>query len=179
MSLLGQYAPLMILSAVLAAIGAGLLSTLKVDSGHAEWIAYQFVMGFGIGLGSQQTVVAIQASLKTSDVPIGTAIVIFAQTLGGALLIAIGQNVFQNALVANIADAHIADLDPESVVSVGATQIQTLIPQEYLSTVLHAYNDAVTSTFYVSVAAGALSFFGALAIPWKSVKGKNIEMAAA
>jgi hypothetical protein len=34
-------APLMIVSSVFAAIGAGLLSTLKPDSYHGMWIGYQ------------------------------------------------------------------------------------------------------------------------------------------
>ncbi|KAG6016876.1 hypothetical protein E4U41_004333, partial [Claviceps citrina] len=95
---LGHYAPFMILSAVLMSVGAGMLSTLTVDAGPAHWIGYQILFGIGVGLGMQQTMVAVQASLAGADVAIGTAIIIFAQTLGGALFICVAQNVFQNGL---------------------------------------------------------------------------------
>ncbi|KAK9445110.1 MFS transporter [Metarhizium brunneum] len=176
---LGYYAPFMIASTILMSVGAGMLSTFDVNTGPAHWIGYQILFGIGVGLGMQQTMVAIQASLDGADVAIGTAIIIFSQTLGGALFICVAQNVFQNKLVSNVADAHIQGLDPASVVSVGATQIQNMIPKEFLPVVLEAYNGAVTNTFYVSAAMAALSIIGSASVPWNSVKGKKIEMAAA
>ncbi|TWU71389.1 hypothetical protein ED733_002254 [Metarhizium rileyi] len=176
---LGYYAPFMIASTILMSVGAGMLSTLGVDASPAQWIGYQILFGVGVGLGMQQTMVAIQASLDAADVAIGTAIIIFAQTLGGALFICVAQNVFQNKLVSNVAGANIQGLNPETVVSVGATQIRTLIPKEFLPVVFEAYNGAVTNAFYVSAAMSALSIIGSVAVPWNSVKGKKIEMAAA
>ncbi|KHN94876.1 MFS transporter [Metarhizium album ARSEF 1941] len=176
---LGHYAPFMIASTVLMSVGAGLLSTFDVDTGPARWIGYQVIFGIGVGLGMQQTMVAVQASLDGADVAIGTAIIIFSQTLGGALFICVAQNVFQNKLVSNVAGAHVQGLDPARVVSVGATQIQSMIPKELLPVVLEAYNGAVTNTFYVSAAMAALSLVGAACVPWNSVKAKKIDMAAA
>lgn len=37
----GYYTPFMLLSSVLMAIGAGLLSTFETTTGHAAWIGYQ------------------------------------------------------------------------------------------------------------------------------------------
>ncbi|KAG5914955.1 hypothetical protein E4U53_004567 [Claviceps sorghi] len=176
---LGHYAPFMVLSSVLMAVGAGLLSTFSVDTTPAHWIGYQILFGIGVGLGMQQTMVAVQASLAPADVAVGTAIIMFAQTLGGALFICVAQNVFQNKLVANVDAARVPGLHAAQVVSVGATEIQTLIAAEYLPVVLEAYNGALTNTYYVSTAMGALSLIGAAIVPWNSVKGKKIEMAAA
>ena len=75
----GYYNPWMILCAILMPIGAGLLSTLAPDSGHAKWIGYQVIFGIGIGAGFQQPLIVAQAALPLSDVPIGTAIMMFAQ----------------------------------------------------------------------------------------------------
>lgn len=161
------------------AVGAGLMSTFEVHSGSGVWIGYQIVFGIGVGIGMQQTMVAVQASLKQDDVAIGTAIMIFSQTLGGALFICVAQNIFQNKLVSNVAAANIDGLDPYKVVQIGATQIQTLIPKEFLPVVLAAYNNAVINTFYVSTAMGAISVFGSVFVPWNSVKGKTIELTAA
>ena len=178
-TVVGYYTPFMILSSILMSIGAGLMSTFTVDSSAAQWIGYQIIFGFGVGSGMQQTVIAVQASLPVADIPIGTAIMMFSQTLGGALFISVAQNVFQNQLVSNIAASHVQGLDPKAVVEIGATQIQTLIPQKFLSVVLTAYNASLTHTFYVAVAMASLSIVGAVANEWNSVKGKKIEMAAA
>lgn len=178
-SSIGYYAPFMLLSTLLMSIGAGKLSTLHVDSPPVQWIGYQVLFGTGVGLGMQQTMVAVQASLEGSDVSIGTAIIIFSQTLGGALFICVAQNVFQNKLVSNVAAANVAGLDPALVIGVGATEVHTLIAKEYLPVVLEAYNGAVANTFYVSVVMASLSIVGSALVPWNSVKGKKIEMAAA
>jgi hypothetical protein len=47
----GYYVPFFFVSAIFSAVGAGLLTTLKVQSGANEWIGYQVVYGIGIGAG--------------------------------------------------------------------------------------------------------------------------------
>ncbi|THY10298.1 MFS transporter [Aureobasidium pullulans] len=174
----GYYSPFMLASSVLMAIGAGLLSTFKVDTGHAEWIGYQALFGIGVGLGMQQILIAVQTVLPAADIPTGTAIVMFFQTLGGALFISVGQNVFTNKLVSGL-KAAVPDLDPAIVLSTGATELKSAIGEQYRDGVLQAYNDALTNSYYVAVALATLSIIGSAAVEWKSVKGKKIEMTAA
>lgn len=176
---LGYYTPFIIASAAIMSIGAGMLTTWTVDASPGHWIGYQILFGIGVGLGMQQTMVAVQASLDNADVAVGTAIIIFSQTLGGALFICVAQNVFQNKLISNVAAANVAGLNAADVVKVGATQVRDLIPKQFLPVVLEAYNAALTNTFYVAVGLSALSIVGAVFMPWNSVKGKKIEMAAA
>ncbi|KAJ9271103.1 hypothetical protein DTO212C5_2761 [Paecilomyces variotii] len=175
----GYYTPFMLLSSVLMAVGAAMLSTFDVTTPHEKWIGYQIIFGAGVGFGMQQSMVAVQAALDAKDVPVGTAIIMFSQTFGGALFISVAQSVFENQLVSKVTAAHIDGLNPAIVVSTGATQIQALIPKQFLPAVLAAYNAAVTHTFYVSVAMACISLVGASAVQWISVKGKKIEMAAA
>jgi hypothetical protein len=178
-TVIGYYTPFMLVSSVLMAIGAGLLATLEVDSGHAKWIGYQFIFGAGVGFGMQQTLVAVQTALPAADIAIGTATMMFSQTLGGALFISVGQNVFTNQLIKNLNNVL---QNPElafQAAHVGATEIKNQVPVESIAQVLSAYNKTLTQTFYVSVATGALSIFGAAFVQWKSMKGKQIQMAAA
>jgi hypothetical protein len=72
-SVVGYYTPFMIASVILMTVGAGLLTTFEVDSGHAKWIGYQVLFGAGVGLGMQQTLIAVQTALPLPDVPIGTS----------------------------------------------------------------------------------------------------------
>ncbi|CAD0081529.1 unnamed protein product [Aureobasidium vineae] len=174
----GYYTPFMIASSVLMAIGAGLLTTFKIDTGHAAWIGYQAIFGIGVGLGMQQILIAVQTVLPAADIPTGTAIVMFFQTLGGALFISVGQNVFTNKLVSGL-KAAVPDLNPAIVLQTGATELKNAIDEKYRTGVLQAYNDALTNSYYVAVALATLSIVGSLAVEWKSVKGKKIEVMAA
>ncbi|KAJ8069664.1 hypothetical protein OCU04_000096 [Sclerotinia nivalis] len=175
---IGYYAPFMIVSSVIAAIGIGLLTTFKPDTNHAAWIGYQCLAGIGIGFGMQQPLIACQTVLDISQVPTGTSVIIFVQTLGGALFVSIGQNIFTNKLSQNLAH-YVPDLDPAVVLSTGATSIQKDIAPEYLAGVTISYNNALTQSFMVAAVMAALTIIGSVAIEWKSVKGKKIEMAAA
>lgn len=176
-SALGYYTPFMIASAVFMAIGAGLLSTLEIESSHGQWIGYQCLFGFGVGLGLQQTMVAVQAALKPADVAIGSAIIIFAQALGGAIFICIGQNIFQNKLIETVAKADIG-IRPEDILAIGATQVRSTFHGDKLAVALHAYNTAITNCFYVAVAVSIIALIGSVFVPWISVKTKNIKTAA-
>lgn len=47
----GYYTPFMIISSLLMAVGAGLLSTFQPDTGSGKWIGYQVIFGAGVGTG--------------------------------------------------------------------------------------------------------------------------------
>ncbi|KAA6416126.1 MAG: MFS general substrate transporter [Lasallia pustulata] len=175
---IGYYTPFIIAASVFTAVGAGLLTTLKVDSGHAAWIGYQVIFGFGMGFGMQQTLIAAQTVLHIDDVPVGTSVVMFVQTLGGALFISVAQNIFTNRLLSNLA-ARVPHLNPKIVLDTGATSLAKAIGNQDLAQVLLAYNSALVQTWYLAVALASLTIFGALAMEWKSVKGKKIETVAA
>lgn len=173
-TVLGYYTPFIYLSVVLMAIGAGLLTTFKTDTGHSKWIGYQVIFGTGVGFGMQQPMIAVQTALPHRDIPIGTAIIIFAQTLGGSLFLSVGQNVFENQLLKNLLKV-VPDFPPGIVLSTGATQLQSAVPPQYYARVLEAYDTSLTQTWYVSVAMACVAGFGAAAMQWLSVKGKKIE----
>ncbi|KAJ7056685.1 putative MFS multidrug transporter [Mycena amicta] len=174
----GYYTPWLLVSTVLMSVGAGLLSTLTVTTGHAKWIGYQVIYGFGVGVGMQQPVIAAQTVLPLRDVPVGTSILMFLQTLGGALFISAGTNVFTNKLVEGLV-SKVPGISPGLVISTGATSLKTLIDPQYLGAVLEVYNAALMKAFQVSIAMGAASLIGSAVMEWKSIKGKDISMAAA
>lgn len=168
----------MIASTVLMAVGVGLMSTFTPESYHGYWIGYQAIAGIGIGLGMQQPLIAVQTVLDISVVPIGTSVIIFVQTLGGALFVSVGQNIFSNKLVSGLKQ-YAPGIDPLIVLKTGATSIQQTIDKADLPGVTLAYNNALTQTFLVAAVMAALTIIGSSTIEWKSVKGKKIEMGAA
>ena len=177
---LGYYTPWMIGSSIFMAIGAGLISTWEVGTLSNHWIGYQVVYGIGIGIGMQQALIAVQTVLPLKDIPIGTSIMNFCLTLGGALFISVGQNVFTNRLVSGV-KTQAPNIPGELVLGFGATNLRKEVLRRdpgSLYGVQKAYNDAIISAFYVSVAMAALSIFGSTAMEWKSVKQEEKKVDA-
>jgi MFS family permease len=168
-TIFGYYNPVMIMASVIATVGAGMLTTLSIDSGSGEWIGYQILFGIGVGLGMLQPFMVVQNVLDDEDVPTGTAVATFAQTLGGAIFISVGQNVFQNQFEQAI---HLEDssMDIAEVLAAGTTTLRKNLPAQQLPAVLRSYNAAITQAFYVGVALAAISLLGTIALEWKSVK---------
>lgn len=175
----GYYMPFIFLSLIFMSIGAGLLTTLHVDSSSAHWIGYQILFGLGSGWGFQQTAVAAQTVLALVDIPIGTAIMVFIQLLGGAMFVTIAQNVFTNDLVSGILAIGIPNLNPKIIVQSGATRLRDGIPIGFLPKVLVAYNAALVKTYQVALCLACLSLLGAVGMEWRSVKNKKIVAAVA
>lgn len=181
-SIEGHYSPWMIASSVVMSIGTGLITTFKPDTGKSMWIGYQAIAGIGVGLGMQQPLMTVQTVLDIKDVPTGTSVIIFIQTLGGALFVSIAQNIFTNKLKDGLAE-FVPSLDSSIVLSTGATDIQTQIPKEFLEGVTLAYNNALVRAFTVSLAMACLSILGSVLVEFRSVKGNkpatdDVEVAA-
>ena len=168
---IGYYVPAMLLSPVLCSIGAGLLSTLSLSSGHNAWIGYQILYGFGIGCGFQTSNLSAQNVLPRADVPLGLALMFFMQQLGGSVFLAVSQNIFSSRLVDSLSG--IGGLDTEAIVNTGATALRTIVPVDQLETVDAAYSHALTRVFMLAAALGACMILGSLAVEWKRIKGKN------
>lgn len=170
----GYYAPYMLLGTACMAVGAGLLSTLTPRAPASAWAGYQALFGAGVGLGIQQPLMAVQTVLRMPDVAAGTALMVFLQSLGGAVFVSVGNSIFTNQLAHALA-VHVPALDPGFVVRAGATNLQKTLPPELLPPVVLAYNESLTKTFLVAAALGALSIVGSAAMPWNSVKEKKAE----
>ena len=177
-SKIGYYTPFMLASTVLTSIGAGLLTTFDLSTGSPKWIGYQVVIGFGIGLGLQLPLIAVQTVLDMSEVPSATALMIFLQLFGAAIFVSVGESVLTNKLISYISQ-NVPGVDAVAAASAGATNIRKVIPAEYLIGVLQVYNDALTQVFKIVLVMACLTTIGSMAIEWKSVKGKPTEMVAA
>lgn len=89
----GYYNPPMWVGTAIFAVGSGMIYTLQVDSGPGTWIGFQILAGVGVGAIVQIPFIAMQAVLSEKDMPIGNAVAVFFNTLGGAVSLSIDQNV--------------------------------------------------------------------------------------
>ncbi|KAJ5796867.1 uncharacterized protein N7518_005407 [Penicillium psychrosexuale] len=171
-SVFGYYVQWAYIAVAFMAIGTGLLTMLDVNSGHAEWIGYQVILGAGVGCGLQTAFSAPQTALSLEDIPIGTAVVIFTENLASAVFVSVAQNVFTNQLKTNMAQ-YAPGVDATEIIAAGATKFKSQLPRELSNAVLFAYNKALDQTFYVGVALSCFGILGVLGLEWLSVKGKN------
>ncbi|KAK2791086.1 hypothetical protein FQN52_005040 [Onygenales sp. PD_12] len=166
---LGYYTPFLIVSSMVGTVGAGLLTLLKTNSGASQWLGYQVILSVGLGMGAQNAFLIPQVAVPKTELATATAVLTFIQTLTSAIFLAIGQAVFQNQLVNNLA-VYAPSISPELVFATGPLRLQYQIPAESLPAVVGAFNAAITEVFYVAVAGCALSVVGPLFLEWKSLK---------
>lgn len=177
----GYCPPMLILATALASIGAGLLTTLNPKSSHAAWIGYQALFGFGAGGGMQLPKIAVQAVLKSAeDIAVAATLMMFAQTLGGAIMLSASQSILNNQLVRNISNAAPGLLagNGTSILQSGATALRQRVPAEELPRVLDAYSLSINQAMYVAVAVAALSIIGSVAMEWKDFNAEKKEKMA-
>jgi MFS family permease len=165
---IGYYVPAMLLSPILASIASGLLSTLTPHSNASKWIGYQVFYGCGLGVGAQTANLVAQTVLPRSDVSLGMAMMFFMNQQGGAIFLAVGQNLFSTQLVKRLSG--IADLDTEAIINTGATELRKVVPANEIDTVVSAYSYSLTRVFVLSAALSACMIIGALMVEWRSIK---------
>jgi hypothetical protein len=198
-TVVGYYTPFMIAGSMIMAIGAGLFLLFRVDIPLSMWyvtasqiipssvsslthtrLGFQIVFGAGAGIGLELPHIAIQTVLPEEDVSIGTSLVVFARSLGGAIFVSVGQNVFSNHIVSGML-SRVPFLDPSMVLESGATDLQQTVRQatsgqaDVVVRILEIYNDAIVQKFVVALALACVSIIGALGVEWRTVKGSPKE----
>ena len=170
----GYYMPWIYVSGIFMSIGAGLLSTSQVNKSTGKWVGYQILFAWGSGFGFQQTYVAAQTILPLEDVSTGTACMLFSQLLGGAIFVSAAENVFTNSLVKRVSALDLQSIDPQVLVSLGATQLRRLVrDSDAIEQVLIAYNSALGKSFEVGLVVYCLSILGAVGMEWIPVQQKK------
>jgi hypothetical protein len=92
----------------------------------------------------------------------------FMNQQGGAIFLAVGQNLFSTQLVERLSG--IADLDTKAIINTGATELRKVVPANEIDTVVSAYSYSLTRVFILSAALSACVMIGSLMVKWVSIK---------
>lgn len=169
----GYYTPFLIGGACIAAVGAGLLTLLRINSTVGQWIGYQIVYGFGLGACFQAPNMAAQTVLPRSEVSVGISLMLFAQPLGGAIFVSVGQNVLDQRLATRLGSTLGINITSEQIETGGITGLFKMIPPQDHTAVLQAYNASLRVCFIVALVLTCLSVIGSLGMEWRSVKNEG------
>ncbi|RWA05749.1 hypothetical protein EKO27_g9359 [Xylaria grammica] len=168
-SMWGYYVPYMVSGAIIASVGSGLLTTIGLDTPTVKWAAYLAVTGIGVGMASQLPYTALQVVLDPEDVAIGNAIAVFSSQLGGALGLAIGQNLLLTGIVRAVPEYTTA-VTPAQVLAAGANGLTQLASSPIvLEALRRAYAQATRDVFILALAAAALTFPPTCAMEWLNI----------
>ncbi|GJN66500.1 hypothetical protein PLICBS_000518 [Purpureocillium lilacinum] len=170
----GYYMPFALLSGVVLAIGYGLMTTFSPHTAAAEWIGYQIFVGFGRGMSMQIPLIAIQANTAPEFTAIATATLVFSQTFGCAVFIAIANALFNNTLKTELG-RWAPGTDALAVIEAGATGIRSVVRDEGdVPGVLMAYSKGVDAVFYLVVGMAVCMFAVSWGMGWKDIRSKEV-----
>ncbi|CAH0056148.1 unnamed protein product [Clonostachys solani] len=171
----GYYIPWAALASGGTAIGCGLISTWTPDSNLGQLIGYQVMFALR-GLGMQMSTVAIQNALPPSEIAIGNSMLVFSQSLFGAILITAANTIFQERLKTYIKN-ETPSIDPIAAIAAGgsAEAVRALAPAggELLRSVLIVYSKSVGNVYYLLIGTSIVSLAASFGMGWVDVRKKK------
>jgi len=165
----GQYIPVMVLGSVISTIACGLLYTLNISSGANQWLGYQAMAGIGLGLIFQVPVIVAQSIVRPSDLSSVSAMILFFQTVGGAIWISAGQAGWANKMLKEIV-VRVPDVNPGLIIATGASELRTVFTPEQLPGILDTYMEGLRVPFAIAIACACVTVILSFAPRWENIK---------
>lgn len=170
-SRIGYYLPFGIMSGALMTLGSGLSSTFKPETSVGIWIGYQIIMGVGRGMGFQIPIIAVQNNSAKEEVSVVNALVVFAQTLGGAVFLSLAQIIFSNGLRHYLA-VYAPEVNPQMVVDAGARGLRQAVSDLSIPGVVLAYSKSFDRVMYLAAGTAGGAMLCTSGMRWMSIKKK-------
>ncbi|KAH6845699.1 major facilitator superfamily domain-containing protein [Chaetomium sp. MPI-CAGE-AT-0009] len=166
---LGYVIYLAIPGTILLSIGSGLYSILRPGSPTGWWVGFQIIAGLGSGLSMQLAILAVQAAVGADNLATGMAFVIFAQSLGPAIMLALCDVIFDASLRSELQE-RVGHLDTEAIIRAGATGFRAIVPSVDLAEILVAIANSVDRVFYLVAAVAAACAFVLWGMGWQDLR---------
>ncbi|OJK02334.1 hypothetical protein ASPACDRAFT_50929 [Aspergillus aculeatus ATCC 16872] len=172
----GHYMPVILFAQLLTAVGAGLLTTIRIETSTAQWATYMALTGAGLGLGVNVPHIAIQAVFESdNDIFIANGIASFFGQLGGALGVPIANAILLNGLHTEV-PRYVTGISADAVMAAGATGVETLSSSPGVIRGLRAaWSVAVADVNILLVAIICVSVPTALGMKWLNLKKISAE----
>lgn len=114
----------------------------------------------------------MQNALPPAQIAIGMTLLIFGQTFGGALFVALAQTVFSHSLLDYLKE-NAPTVDPQTVIAVGATSFRNIVEPDQIVGILESYNSALNNVFFLSTGAAVGTFIFALGMGLVDIRKKE------
>ncbi|KAI9842020.1 MAG: hypothetical protein M1837_007516 [Sclerophora amabilis] len=167
--LVGYFQPFLTIGGILTTIGAGLIYSLDIGTSSARYLSYQAMFGVGNGLCIQVPLIASQAFSDPADIPLVTAIVLFFQTIGGALFISGAQSIFANRMLQTL-PINSPGIEPARILAVGASELRESFSPAQIPGILESYMTGIRGGWALGIALTAVSVLVSFGPEMKSIK---------
>jgi MFS family permease len=171
-SAFGYYTPFMIIASIIMPVAAGLVTTFDLDTSFAQIVLYTALSGLAYGIGFSGPQNAVQTVLPAEDVPLGLSVMLFGQSFGPAVAVAIAQVLFTSQLSVNLGSV-VPGLSQASIENKGLTEIISSVPSAKVTEVLVGVDRSLVQTWYLVVGLASATIVGSLSMEWHSVKSKR------
>ncbi|RAK86048.1 MFS general substrate transporter [Aspergillus costaricaensis CBS 115574] len=176
MSKVGHPDLFMGIAIIFGAVGSGLFTTFTVDTPTGEWIGYQIIFAISSSLCSVTPLMVAQQALPLKDIPIGSGLVMFSQTVGASIFVAVAQALFTNELSAGLKGTAVGDgLDVSGLLSGGISTLTEGLSGQAKRAVLVVLNEALTRSWQLAVVLECVAVIGVLAV----VQGMRMKRVSA
>lgn len=116
--------------------------------------------------------IAVQNALPPTQISIGMSILVFCQTFSGAIFLTFGNLIFSSGLK-DLIPIDAPNVNPQTIISAGATGIHDAVSSQNLAGVLKAYAKSIDHVFYMCAALGVLCTLFAFNMGWKDIRKKT------
>ncbi|KAI0111767.1 efflux pump [Daldinia grandis] len=173
---MGFIIPIAVVGTIFLALGSGLYSLLQPGSSTGDWVGFQILAGVGSGLSMQLAIISIQAAVGEEQLATGMALVIFAQSLGPAIVLVVCNVIFNSSLKSQLQDKA-PHTDAAAVVRAGATGFRAIVQRDDLPGVLAAYAVSIDRVFYFVAAVATACIVVLWGMGWHDLrtKGNKVE----
>ncbi|MFI6460711.1 MFS transporter [Streptomyces sp. NPDC050528] len=170
----GRYKIYPLLGSALATLGMWLLSRLEVDTSRLQYSLWMAVLGAGIGMVMPVLVLAVQNSVRPTDLGTATSANNYFRQIGGSVGAAVFGTLFADRLTDALRDRIPARAgaglpDPESI----TPQLVHTLPPALRNGYIQAYADAMPRIFLYLVPVLALGLLIAFFLKEKPLVSHN------
>lgn len=194
--LIGRFKYIIAAGPIFLAVGAGALYSVKYGTPENHVLGFEALLGVGIGLSLQNTMLAVQFELKKEPwlISAGTGIAVFCKSktqsmfqgilvlmrsvgMAGRIIgLSMAGSVFGNTIQTNIAK-YASDLPPQFANALinDASAVWSIIPEQYREGALMAYTEALRNVYIIGVPCAIIGFIGAMFIKNSKMQSKAEE----
>lgn len=165
----GKWKRYLVAGSILLIAGLGLAGT--VDHTTELWLTgvYTAVLGLGLGMVMQNLVLAVQNTVKATDIGTASASVAFFRSVGGAIGVSVLGAVL-GTRVTQLANEGLAAANIPVQGDAGASMDLVDLPQPIRDIMRAAYGDATAQIFLISAVIGVIALVAVLFIKEKPLR---------
>ncbi|KAK7055469.1 major facilitator transporter-like protein [Favolaschia claudopus] len=163
-SRIGYYWPFLVASPCFLALGSGLMFTISTTTPAGRIAGFLIIIGVGIGLGMQNSLIAMQAEFKDNPKLLAqsTSMASFAGFLGGTVGLGVAEPILASLLTKYL--RRYAPDAPADIAKQSPTAIYTQLPASVIPGVLKAYTQSLRIVFILGLPVAACALLAAIFI---------------